>query len=309
MVFHGRRDLGTIQTYVAHGGRGAGAAVGAGELLRVPCDLDLGDAERPRGGRAALRRAGRRAARRAGRRRHRARHLARAARGAPARARRGRPPDRPRRPPARPPAAAGGARAPETRHGGDRRVRRASARRGPAADGDRLRPAGRRARVPAARRPGALPGGLPGASRPSTRASAGERLRHQEASVERFLELSGDDFPRPASREVDARRAQCPPRARRTTWIVAARLRHLRLPGHLVAARARPDASGAERAQVLDAPAGAGARGRRRACSSSLPACAREPACAQVTRARVARLRRPGRGADPQLQAVDRGSR
>src|ERR671916_2848842 len=45
VVFHGRRDLGTIQTYVAHGGRGAGAAVGAGELLRVPCDLDLAEAE------------------------------------------------------------------------------------------------------------------------------------------------------------------------------------------------------------------------------------------------------------------------
>lgn len=44
VVFHGRRDLGTIQTYVAHGGKGAGDAVGAGELLRVPCDLDLGDA-------------------------------------------------------------------------------------------------------------------------------------------------------------------------------------------------------------------------------------------------------------------------
>jgi hypothetical protein len=44
VVFHGRRDLGTIQTYVTHGGRGAGSAVGAGELLRVPCDLDLGDA-------------------------------------------------------------------------------------------------------------------------------------------------------------------------------------------------------------------------------------------------------------------------
>ena len=28
VVFHGRRDLGTIQTYVAHGGRGAGSAVG-----------------------------------------------------------------------------------------------------------------------------------------------------------------------------------------------------------------------------------------------------------------------------------------
>ena len=45
VVFHGRRDLGTIQTYIAHGERGAGTAVGAGELLRVPCDLDLGDAE------------------------------------------------------------------------------------------------------------------------------------------------------------------------------------------------------------------------------------------------------------------------
>jgi hypothetical protein len=45
VVFHGRRDLGTIQTYVAHGGRGAGAAVGASELLRVPCDLDLAAAE------------------------------------------------------------------------------------------------------------------------------------------------------------------------------------------------------------------------------------------------------------------------
>src|ERR687891_982204 len=45
VVFHGRRDLGTIQTYVAHGGRGAGAAVAADELLRVPCDLDLAEAE------------------------------------------------------------------------------------------------------------------------------------------------------------------------------------------------------------------------------------------------------------------------
>jgi hypothetical protein len=45
VVFHGRRDLGTIQTYVAHGSRGAGQAVGAGELMRVPCDLDLAEAE------------------------------------------------------------------------------------------------------------------------------------------------------------------------------------------------------------------------------------------------------------------------
>ena len=44
VIFHGRRDLGTLQTYVTNGGRGAGAAVGASELLRVPCDLDLADA-------------------------------------------------------------------------------------------------------------------------------------------------------------------------------------------------------------------------------------------------------------------------
>lgn len=45
VVFHGRRDLGLVQTYVAHGGRGAGDAIAAKDLLRVPCDLDLADAE------------------------------------------------------------------------------------------------------------------------------------------------------------------------------------------------------------------------------------------------------------------------
>lgn len=45
VIFHGRRDLGTLQTYVTWGSRGAGATVSAGELLRVPCDLDLADAE------------------------------------------------------------------------------------------------------------------------------------------------------------------------------------------------------------------------------------------------------------------------
>jgi len=44
VVFHGRRDLGTIQTYIAHGGRGAGDAVSKDELMRVPCDLDLATA-------------------------------------------------------------------------------------------------------------------------------------------------------------------------------------------------------------------------------------------------------------------------
>jgi len=45
VIFHGRRDLGTLQTYVACGSRAAGATVAASELLRVPCDLDLADAE------------------------------------------------------------------------------------------------------------------------------------------------------------------------------------------------------------------------------------------------------------------------
>src|ERR1035437_2874523 len=44
VIFHGRRDLGTLQTYVTYGSRGPGAQVSASELLRVPCDLDLADA-------------------------------------------------------------------------------------------------------------------------------------------------------------------------------------------------------------------------------------------------------------------------
>jgi hypothetical protein len=44
VIFHGRRDLGTIQTYITHGGLGAGTAVRADSLLRVPCDLDLAGA-------------------------------------------------------------------------------------------------------------------------------------------------------------------------------------------------------------------------------------------------------------------------
>ncbi len=44
VIFHARRDLGTLQTYIARGSLGAGATVAASELLRVPCDLDLADA-------------------------------------------------------------------------------------------------------------------------------------------------------------------------------------------------------------------------------------------------------------------------
>jgi hypothetical protein len=45
VIFHGRRDLGTLQTYVTFGSLAAGTTVAASDLLRVPCDLDLADAE------------------------------------------------------------------------------------------------------------------------------------------------------------------------------------------------------------------------------------------------------------------------
>jgi hypothetical protein len=45
VIFHGRRDLGTLQTYVTSGSLGAGTTVSVNDLLRVPCDLDLADAE------------------------------------------------------------------------------------------------------------------------------------------------------------------------------------------------------------------------------------------------------------------------
>jgi hypothetical protein len=44
IIFHGRRDLSTIQTYVALGAHATGDAVSGDALLRVPCDLDLAHA-------------------------------------------------------------------------------------------------------------------------------------------------------------------------------------------------------------------------------------------------------------------------
>lgn len=45
IIFYARRDLGTLQTYLTPGSRGAGSVVALDDLLRVPCDLDLADAE------------------------------------------------------------------------------------------------------------------------------------------------------------------------------------------------------------------------------------------------------------------------
>ncbi len=152
IVFHGRADLGTIQTYVAHGPRGAGSAIGADELLRVPCDLDLGDAgtrneaeeayaEQARVLRDALLAADTVLAIW----REPLQDIAEAQR-------RRRPLRRPAGAPARPPPHAGRPRRAREAHHRGARVRRPHAGRGPPADGHRLRPAGRRARLSAARR-------------------------------------------------------------------------------------------------------------------------------------------------------------
>ena len=45
VIFYARRDLGTLQTFVAPGIHGAGSVVSLEALMRVPCDLDLADAE------------------------------------------------------------------------------------------------------------------------------------------------------------------------------------------------------------------------------------------------------------------------
>jgi hypothetical protein len=127
VVFHGRRDLGTIQTYVAPGGHGAGSAVAADALLRVPCDLDLAEAEDRESAEqlyaeqaATLRDAlvGRR---------HRARHLARAARGPGRRAGDARPLRLDQRAPSRSPAHAVGARGLGPADRRDARVQRPAA--------------------------------------------------------------------------------------------------------------------------------------------------------------------------------------
>jgi len=44
VIFHARRDLGTLQTYLTPGSLGAGSRVSPNNLLRVPCDLDLAEA-------------------------------------------------------------------------------------------------------------------------------------------------------------------------------------------------------------------------------------------------------------------------
>ena len=302
VVFHGRRDLGTIQTYVAHGGRGAGAA--------------------GRAGRAAARAVRPRPRRRRG------------PRGGRARCTPSRPPRCATRSSAPTPCSTSGASRSRTSRRPhvevDRRIAldvRLPAHRllpaalvaperqmvvtavcgarplaeGPPADGDRLRPAGRRARVSAARRPGALPGGLPRGRR---------RARARDGRAARPPGGVGAPLPGALGRGLPADRPDPCLRAVTTVRPCAAPASssppsgsRLRLPRHLAPARPRADGSGAERAECSSSSA------PRRAAtptpsSRRLPACRREPpACRPPATAWRARATRRGR--DPHLHAVD----
>ena len=104
---------------------------------------------------------------------------------------------------------------------------------------------------------------------------AGERLRDQEASVQRFLQLLGDDFTEAGEpgggREAGRMPASCPD-ARPASSPSPSAPRFLGIWFMLACGRS---ASGAERAQALDACRRRRARRRRRAPRPA--ACAREP--------------------------------
>ena len=198
----------------------------------------------------------------------------------------GRPPHRARHRRARPPAAARRARRPGAADRGDRGVRRPAPRRGPAADGHRLRAAGRRPRLPAPGRPRALPGGLPR-----------HRLRARQADGRAARATR-----RPAcsaswsSRATTSSKLASLPRAMRRgrTLILIGFAAFLFLGFSALLARALTGA-GDERAQVLDAARGPGRRrrGRRAGRAARLPRRSRPAPRSCATR--VAELQRDGR--------------
>ena len=298
VVFHGRKDLGTIQTYVAHGGRGAGDAVGKDELMRVPCDLDLAAAED----------------------RAEAEHLFAEQAGALR-------------------DALVGAdtvldiwREPledlaQDRIRVDRRinlnVRLPAHRLLPTAlvapEKQIVVTAVCSARPLAEGRP---PMGIACAQQDVVRVyplpddperclndflelaadharSMAEQIGRQEASVQRFLELSGEDFPRldtPARLPLSALAADPDPHRRR--------LRRLRLPRHLGDAGPRAER---DRHRAFARGRGRAAprrKGTHRRVLRHTPACAQEPACVAATDAFVAQADAARRRRDPPVPPV-----
>ena len=232
---------------MACGSRGAGATVSAERAAARPLRPRPRRRRRPRRGRAPLRRAGHGAARRARRRRHRPRRVARAAERARRQRRRRRPLGRSSRssspptgccpprwwPPSpsssSPPCAAPAPSPTAARRWGSPAPSRTSA---------------------ASTRSPTIPSAASRTSwswRPSTRSLLAERLEHQEASVQRFLELS-DPLTPPELAEPATVRADAPPLGHRLD-----RRRGRRVPGHRDAAH--PSASTSATPRTRPSPA------------------------------------------------------
>ena len=116
---------------------------------------------------------------------------------------------------------------------------------------------------------------------------AGERLAQQEASVERFLELSGDDFPE-AGLDVPRPCAASPSSPPSSSACSSSSGISFLLARALTG-------PGAERSRVRRRPARPGARRRRRGARAAAGVRARARLRARVTRERVAQLQRPGK--------------
>ena len=166
--------------------------------------------------------------------------------------------------------------APEQPPHGRAGLRRPHAGRGPAADGHRLRPAGRRARLSAARRPRALPRGLRRSAPPTTRAAwptaSSTRRRRCGASWSSAARTS----PRPAEprggepceRGASLRARVAPHQARSSPLGAVVVPRRL---GFLLARYLSTE--NRERDAVYDAAARPGARRRAPACCAGSHGC------------------------------------
>ena len=113
-----------------------------------------------------------------------------------------------------------------------------------------------------------------------------DRLGRQEASVERFLELSGDDFTTGSTR---LRALGCAA-VRRARVLIPRRLRVFVFLGLSLLLARGLTGSGTERAEVL-ALVRAQARGDADGGARPAAGLPREPACAEATRERVADAR------------------
>ena len=157
------------------------------------------------------------------------------------------------------------------------------------------------ARLPARRRPRALRRGLPRASRPTHARALAERLDHQEASVERFLELSDYELPLPHRRAaLVSLRADAP----RATSSPDRRSRSCRVPrrsARCSRACSAPTAPSARRSPRWSRPR---RRATQAAIVSQIQGCRASAACRARAADNAAALKRSGHRLDPPAPAL-----